>query len=505
MLPAVAGWSFEAAETSVGGPPGAGVEAPPALAAALANALRSAGYSARGVRDAIGSGPAVSLSAADVVAVKSRLEGSPLGPLIELFLLGLPLTTARAGTALAPVPLDALAAGGLIDCAGDAVRAGIRVLPYEDLLVACDRDPELDGRLARDHVGGIHASSVLLARITPRRCVDRALDIGCGCGFQALLLARHARNVVASDINPRALEFGRLNAWLNGLENISWRLGDGLEPARGELFDLVVSNPPYVIAPRSRFTFRESPLPGDAFCEQLTRATPDLLADGGVSCLLASWIVGPGEHWSTRPAGWTGAAGLGRLLLHFETIDAAANAVRWAVPAGSAGREDAAALVSEWLAHYRATRTRAIAYGALVVRRGAAPQGWLARLELAATPGPEAGAQIERILDGHDLLADGSAAALLDTVLTLAPGHRLDWTLGAAAGSWEMRRSQLSLEGGLGIGLELDRPTARLVAQLDGRRTLRELLIAADSGQESPLEPLIELIRAGLIGVSRRR
>lgn len=152
-------------------------------------ALRAADYSVRRVRDAIGAGPAVSISPADVPAVQSRLDPrSALGAMIELFLLGLSLPDAHAEAALAPVPLSALVAGRILDHGDDMVRARIRVLPYEDLLVACDRDPDLDGCLESDQLGGIHGSSVLLARITPRRRVDRALDVGCGCGFQALLL-----------------------------------------------------------------------------------------------------------------------------------------------------------------------------------------------------------------------------------------------------------------------------------------------------------------------------
>src|SRR5262249_18612364 len=163
--------------------------------------LRAANYSVRGVREAIGSGAAVSIAPADVHIVQRRLgRASALGRLIELFFLGASLPVGEATAAVAPVPLDALAEAGLIDCDGGMVRARIRVLAYEDLLVACDHDPDPDERLEREHVGGIHASTVMLALLTPRRPVERALDIGCGCGFQTLLLARHAAEVVGTDV-----------------------------------------------------------------------------------------------------------------------------------------------------------------------------------------------------------------------------------------------------------------------------------------------------------------
>jgi SAM-dependent methyltransferase len=464
--------------------------------AGFATALRAADYSVRGVRTAIGSGAAVSISPADVHVVERRLDrASALGRLIALFFLGVSLPVDEAAAAVAPVQLDVMAAAGMVDCDGGMVRARIRVLPYEDLLVACDRDPGPDEPLEREHVGGIHASTVLLALLTPRRPVRRALEIGCGCGFQALLLARHAGEVVATDVNPRALEFGRLNAELNGIRNISWRLGEGFEPVRGERFDLVVSNPPFVIAPRSRFTFRESPLPGDAFCEELVRAAPASLSDDGVACLLASWIVGPDEDWAARPTAWTSDFDRGRLLLHLETVAAETNATRWAVPPGAVSSAEADELVDEWLEYYRANAIERIAYGAVVLH----PTPALTRIELGGTPGPDACTHVERIVDGHALLAAGSSTGLLDAVLAAPDGLRLDWTLRVEDGAWGLRRSRLSVDGGLGLGVEVDRDTARVVAALDGRRPLRELL------GDASFDGVSELLRAGLIAVVQPR
>lgn len=464
------------------------------VVAGFAAALRAADYSVRGVRTAIGSGAAVSFAPTDLHVVQRRLDrASALGRLIALFFLGVSLPVDEAAAAVAPVALDALAAAGVVDCDGGMVRARIRVLPYEDLMVACDREPDAGERLEQEYVGGIHHSTVLLSLLTPRRPVGRALDIGCGCGFQTLLMARHATEVIGTDVNPRALEFGRLNAELNGIENIDWRLGDGFEPVRGERFDLVVSNPPFVIAPRPRFTFRESPLAGDSFSEQLVRDTPEVLSDEGVACLLASWIVGADEDWAARPTAWTSDVDLGRLLLHLETLVATDNATRWAVPPGAVSSEEADALVDEWLEYYRANAIERIAYGAVILH----PTPALTRIELGGTPGPDACAHVERIIEGHALLASGSSTGLLDAVLSAPDRLRLDWTLRVADGAWQMQRSRLSVDGGLGLGVEVDRDTARAVARLDGRHPLRAVLDAEDAS----LDGVSELLRAGLIAV----
>src|SRR5438270_327403 len=83
------------------------------------------------------------------------------------------------------------------------------------------------------------------------RLLDRALDVGTGSGVQALLAARHAREVVATDVNPRALAYAELNAALNGFTNLECRAGSMFEPVAGETFDLITCNAPFVVSPEN--------------------------------------------------------------------------------------------------------------------------------------------------------------------------------------------------------------------------------------------------------------
>ena len=107
-----------------------------------------------------------------------------------------------------------------------------------------------------------------------------ALDLGTGCGIQAVLLRRHADDVVATDINERALGVARRNAALNLTHGVDFRLGDLLEPVHGEQFDLIVANPPYPISPEHTYVFRDAPVRGDELCRRLVEAVPEALADG---------------------------------------------------------------------------------------------------------------------------------------------------------------------------------------------------------------------------------
>jgi methylase of polypeptide subunit release factors len=98
---------------------------------------------------------------------------------------------------------------------------------------------------------------------------------------QALLAAPHCERVVATDLNERALAFAECNATLNGVTNIEFRAGSFFEPVHGECFDLVLSNPPYVISPETELIFRDSGKPGDTVSAELVAELPGHLVAQG--------------------------------------------------------------------------------------------------------------------------------------------------------------------------------------------------------------------------------
>ena len=169
-----------------------------------------------------------------------------------------------------------------------------------------DLTPGLDGlpqQIGADHVLGISPASTSLAQLTLRAPVDDSLDLGTGCGVQALHLAAHSGHVVATDVNQRALGIARFNAVLNEVgDRVEVREGSFFEPVRGERYDLIATNPPFVISPATgeRLVYRDSGLPGDQVVEDIVRAAPEHLIERGWCQVLANWVVERDRPWDER-------------------------------------------------------------------------------------------------------------------------------------------------------------------------------------------------------------
>jgi len=209
------------------------------------------------------------------------VAGTPLATLTRLWPLQAPVARADVDRAL-PGLVDPLRAAGVLAADGDEVRARVDVRPYgdedHDWWVVCDLTPGLDGRDRRvrlDHVLGISPASTTLAQLVVRRPVARALDLGTGCGVQALHLATHAGTVVGTDVNARALAMARLGAALSE-RAVETRAGSLWEPVGGEAYDLIVTNPPFVVSPATgeRLVYRDSGLPGDEVVRRIVTWPP---------------------------------------------------------------------------------------------------------------------------------------------------------------------------------------------------------------------------------------
>src|SRR4051812_9491108 len=256
-------------------------------AARVRTALEDAGWSADALDELLGVTARTHLDRDELAPVLRRTrDGSALSTLARLFVAGVAVD--RDAAHAAGIPDSWLQRDGTA-----AVR--LQGIGHQGVEVTVPHD---GGRAATgvhpDQVLGVGAASLTLAAATPRRTVGRTLDLGTGCGIQALLAEDHSDVVVATDRNPRAVAFTRLAAALNGVD-LDVRQGDLLAPVADEQFDLVVSNPPFVVSPGARYTYRDSGLDGDDVCRLLVQELPALLAPDGVAVLLVNWLHVEGE------------------------------------------------------------------------------------------------------------------------------------------------------------------------------------------------------------------
>lgn len=141
-------------------------------------------------------------------------------------------------------------------------------------------------------------------RVTPQAAT--ALDIGTGSGCVAIALAKKLPGaaVVSVDISATALELATQNAALNAVQ-VDFRRGSLFEPVKGERFDLIVSNPPYIptadlagLEPEVRDYEPGIALDGGPdgldFYRLITAAAPDYLTPEG--WLLVEIGIGQGEQ-----------------------------------------------------------------------------------------------------------------------------------------------------------------------------------------------------------------
>lgn len=440
---------------------------------ALGEALAAAGYSERELAAALRLSDFSSFSPAHAPLYRRRLAGPPpLGTYARLFLLADPIPVADVEQSLPPEVIETIVAGGMVRVDGDRVRPEVRITPMGDLLFV--HDVELAGRLRWDHVAGIGPATRTLASLTVRNPADAVLDVGTGCGVHALLAARHARQVVATDINPRALAMAAFNASLNGIDNVEVRQGSFLEPVQAhERFDLVAVNPPFVISPDSEMAFRDAGLPGNV-AETLVPQVAEVLGESGYAHILVNWVVGRDGDWESAPRRWVAGSGCDAWLLHYQTDDTLTYSSRWnlwvqGVP------EDYEAALDRWLAYYEANGIERIATGAITLRRRRSGAQWWRADEIPLGPRGAAGSQVLRVFDAQDLLATlPEENALLNFRFAFAASHALDQTLRHTGGTYRIEGARIRLDEGVGVLGPVAPEAIQLLLTLDGRRTLAE-------------------------------
>lgn len=436
-------------------------------------------------------------------AERATRDGAPLSTLVRLFALQR-AEPADAVEAALPGLVDDLVGRGLLARDGHLVRAVVDVRPYgdeqHDWWVVCDLTPGLDTRpieVGPEHVLGISEASSSLAQLTvpsprfgtsspvsatkagddvPNRgdSPTRALDLGTGCGVQALHLAQGHDRVVATDVNPRALWAARLTAELNGVD-VDVRDGSFWEPVEGERFDTIATNPPFVVSPPTgeRLVYREGSLETDGVVRTVVAGAADHLRPGGWCQVLGSWVH-TDEPWEERLRGWVEPTGLDAWVVQREVVDLPAYVEMWLADAGARHRPDYAARYDAWLDWFDRQGVRAMAFGWISLRAAQRDVPVLRIEEWRHEVVPPVGGAVLGWARRVDALA--AADDVLDVRWRQAPALTQE-TFGPA-GAEDPEAIVLRLGDGLRRAAQVDTVQAGLVGALDGELTAGQVLDA---------------------------
>ncbi|MEV0394042.1 DUF7782 domain-containing protein [Polymorphospora rubra] len=474
----------------------------------LRDALTTAGFTAAGIAERLGPQAAAAAGRNDLRAAL-RLTGDrdPLSTLIRLFVCGQTEPEAAVEAALAPLPLAQARAAGLVERWGDGLRQAVDLEPYgSDWWVLSDvpATARPGQPLPADHVLGIGGASTTLAGATVRRPVGTALDLGTGCGVQALHLAGHAGSVTATDLSVRALRFAATTAALNGQE---WELlqGDLVSPVAGRRFDLVVSNPPFVVGPgTATHIYRDSGRAGDGVCAELAAAAPGLLAEGGTMQYLANWVHVGGEDWTERVAGWFAGTGLDAWVVQREVADPMAYVSLWLADASEDADPHRAAA---WLDWFDAHKVEAVGFGLITLRRSGRTDPVVRVEDLRQQVEQPLGEQVAAWFGRQDWLRDRDAEQLLSTRYRAADGLVLHQEATMGDEGWAVDRQVLTMRDGLRWSEEVDPLVLALVGGCDGSVPLREQLallalaheVTEDDLAEAALPIVAHLVERGVV------
>ncbi len=458
----------------------------------------------------------------------------PAATLARLFMFGMPQPRHAAAVALPALGVDGGVELGLLAPDGDQVRPLIDLRPYEftdargtgHWWIASDLGEVSSGAALRsDHVLGVGGASMTLAGLMiaapgGAAAAGSVLDLGTGCGIQAMHASRHAQQVVATDISERALWFAALNAELNEIDSIELRSGSLFDPVAGETFDQIVSNPPFVITPRVEgvpsYEYRDGGMVGDALVAEVIRGVATHLAPGGIAQLLGNWEYRAKEDGLDRVRAWLESAedvagiSLDAWVVEREVQDATSYAETWIRDGGTRpGTTEFDRLYGAWLDDFDERGVTQIGFGYILLRRttDAAPR--LRRIERLHAPiGVNAaglGEHLASCLAAQDWqagLSDESLALATLTVASDVTEERHYWP-----GDEDPTVITLRQGGGFGRTVEAGTALAALVGACDGELSIRaicaalaELLEVDGAELTAELLPSIrELVSTGIL------
>ena len=444
----------------------------------LRSFLAGAGYTEKNLRQELGLTDLPSSRLRNFARLQDlTCEPSCINTLVRWFWIGIPQPASLAESYVPGWFISLALQCGLLRQQGSALCPEVMLFPTDRFIFAADHTSKIDSEDS-DLVLWPNPTSRLLARFTVRRPSRATLDLGTGTGIQALLASAHSKTVVAADLNPRAVDFAAFNAWLNGIGNIECVLGNGFEPVAGRKFDLVVSNPPFFIAPANQYLFCNNPLDLDQLCRQLVRQAPSYLNEDGYFEMLCEWAQIEGQPWQERLAEWFEGAGCDAWVMKGYAEDPGEYAQEHIRSTTSSSARDPQ-LYDSYMSYYRERKVESINGGMVILRRRSG-SNWTFFEEVQDTPKEPLGDLILQTFATRDFLQSHSEDAQLLELKPKAFGERAIGT-GLPAGGKRMETGIANLAAGerippvSGIAADRGRVPQRVRRHAHAARAYRRL------------------------------
>lgn len=458
----------------------------------------------------------------------ARQRSGPAATLARLFLFGDVLTRDELDAAL-PRTATRVIAAGLVAAtweqsgAGALLRATIDLRPVDmgtgEFYLASDMgEAATREAIGAEHVLGAGWATRTLAELTVRTPARRALDLGTGSGILALCLSTWADRVVATDISARTLEFATFNALLNDCPlatdephspGVQTRHGSLLEPVAGEQFDLVVSNPPFVITPRGSealpdYTYRDAGGTGDEMARGLVTGLRTHLAPGGNAQMLLNWEIHDLDRPFERIEQWCRDSGLDAWVIGREVSDPCQYAETWLRDGGITPERDWPAWergYCAWVEDFDRRGVEAVGFGYLILHRPGDPaqEQWIRTEQITSRPPGTLGATIAATLAAKDALAHLDDAALAAQRLTVAADVTEERHYRPGATDPEV--ILLHQGSGFGRSVRADTALAAVVGTSDGDLTVAQIAAGVAALTDTESAAVLDSVLADIRGL----
>jgi methylase of polypeptide subunit release factors len=394
--------------------------------------------------------------------------------------------------------LQLLLESGLLRQDGKVLKPAAMMLPVENFLVASDHPAAIEAGDS-EMVLWPNPTSKFLSRFSVRRHSRATLDLGTGSGILSLGAAKHSDQVIATDVNQRVPSFVAFNARLNGIENIELMMGDGFAPVAGRKFDLILSNPPFFITPKSDYLFCDNQMELDQLCRLLVKQAPAHLNEGGYMQMLCEWAQVGDQPWEERIAEWLDGSGCDAWVMKGLTQypeEYAQHRIRETTQ--DTGRDQE--LYDGYMDYYRSRGVQAIHDGLIVMRRRTG-KNWVRIEEVPKTPSGNLGDLILSTFAAHDLLLEmESDDKLLAIKPRLAEHVRLEQVCNQSGNSWHAESLTLRLTSGFPFHWKVQPLVAEFLATCDGTRTAGHAVEALAESANAP----VDIVRRECLAMMRK-